>query len=262
MISSRRNERIKTIRDLRACKDEIAFLEGPHLVEEMLATGLECLEALVTPDFMARPTGRRLADRLAREPLAVSASVLASVSDAATPQGVLAVVKLPRRGVGGLPLIAGGVYIFLDHIQDPGNLGALIRSAEATSVAGVALTHGCAHPNNPKALRASGGSLLRMPLAVNAGLEEILAHLSPIAPALVALESGRGDDFYETDLSGAMVLALGSEGAGLDPSLSERADLRITIPVAAPVESLNVTVAASVVLHDLARRRRSGSGNA
>lgn len=256
MITSRRNERIKTIRDLRRCKGEYAFLEGPHLVEEMLSTGLDWVEVLVTPEFLERAAGRSIAERLARPPLEVTASVLSSITDASSPQGVLAVARLPRAGVESLPLLPGGVYLFLDRIQDPGNLGAIVRSAEATSVAGIALSPGCAHPNNPKALRASGGSLLRLPIATGVGLEPTVVHLAEVAPRLVAVDSNRGGDLYETELEGALLLAFGSEGAGLDRELDERADLRITIPVSAPVESLNVTVAASVVLHELARRRR------
>lgn len=260
MITSRRNDRVKTIRRLRDCKDEIAILEGPRLVEEMVASGLEPMEVLATPEFLARPGGEQLARLLHRAPLEVSASVLASVTDAATPQGVLAVVELPRAGVEQLPLVDGGVYLFLDGLQNPGNLGALVRSAEATRVAGVVVTAGSAHPNHPKALRASGGSLLRIPIAFRAGLEETLDHLRPLGPRLLALEAGPGGvDLYEARLGGTQVLALGSEGRGLDPATSARADLRIRIPVAAPVESLNVTVAGSVVLYELARRSSGAS---
>jgi TrmH family RNA methyltransferase len=145
----------------------------------------------------------------------------------------------------------------LDRIQDPGNLGALVRSAEATSVAGIGLAPGCAHPNNPKALRASAGSLLRVPVAVSVGLEAVLAHLSNLSPTVVALDPSGGEDLYDSDLEGCMILALGTEGSGLPPELRSRADLRITIPVAEPVQSLNVTVAASVALHEIARRRRA-----
>ncbi len=252
MITSRRNERIKTIRDLRSCKDEIAFLEGPHLVEDMLAAGRAPLYLLATPEFLARSSGQ-----ITKTPMVVTQSVLASLTDAATPQGVLAVVEIPRGGVEDLPRHPGAVYLFLDRVQDPGNLGAVVRSAEATSVAGIALGPGCAHPNNPKALRASSGSLLRVPVAIRTDLDSVLAHLAELEPTLVALAPKRGDDLYETALEGSLVLALGSEGLGLAGDLSARADVRITIPVARPVESLNVTVAASVVLHELARRRRA-----
>jgi len=257
MISSRQNRRIKTIRGLRACKDEFAFLEGPHLVEELLGAGLELVEVLVTPEFLATEAGRALADRLPRSRLVVTESVLTSLTEAVAPQGVLAIAELPRSGVEVLPRVSGGVYLLLDRVQDPGNLGALARSAEATSVAGIALAPGCAHPNHPKALRASAGSLLRVPVAVGTDLDSVRAHLSELSPAVVALEPDGGDDLYEAELEGCLVLVLGSEGSGLPAELRSQADLRITIPLAQPVESLNVTVAASVVLHELARRRRA-----
>ncbi len=257
MISSRQNRHIKTIRRLRACKDEFAFLEGPRLAEETLGAGLELVEVLATPEFLAGQTGRAIAEQLVKSPLVVAESVLASVTDAGTPQGILAIAALPRSDVAALTRVPDGVYLYLECVQDPGNLGALARSAEATSVAGIALSPGCAHPNNPKALRASAGSLLRMPVAVDADLSSLLTHLSALSPTLVALEPEGGDDLYETGLGGALVLALGSEGTGLSAGTRARADLRVTVPVAQPVESLNVAVAASIVLHELSRRRRT-----
>lgn len=257
MISSRQNRRIKTIRGLKTCKEEFAFLEGPHLIEEVIDAGLEFLEVLATREFLASESGQAIGDRLVRPPLVVTTSVLTSITDTGAPQGVLAVAEVPRTGVKALPSVPGGIYLFLDRVQDPGNLGALVRSAEATSVAGIALAPGCAHPNNPKALRASAGSLLRTPVAMNADVDSVLAHLSTLSPALVALDPDGGDDLYETALEGSLILALGSEGSGLPAEVRSRADLRITIPVAEPVESLNVAVAASIVLHELARRRRA-----
>ncbi len=234
-------------------------MEGPHLVEEALDAGLELQEVVASPEFLDGDTGSRIADRLAEAPLIVAETVLASLTDAGTPPGILAVTPLARTGVERLAAVPGGVYLFLDRVQDPGNLGALVRSSEATSVTGIALAPGCAHPNNTKALRASAGSLLRVPIAVGADLDSLLAHLARLSPVLVALDPDGGDDLYETELSGSVVLALGSEGSGLPNEVRVRADLRLTIPVAPPVESLNVTVAASVVLHELARRRRGPS---
>ena len=131
-----------------------------------------------------------------------------------------------------------------------------MRSAEATGVAGVALGPGSAHPNHPKALRASAGSLLRVPTAVEASVAELAAHLEGVSPALVGLDAATGDDLYATDLPGATILALGAEGAGLSTDLRARADTLVSVPSAPTVESLNVAVAGSVVLHELARRRR------
>jgi TrmH family RNA methyltransferase len=254
MIVSRNNRRIKNMRRLKACKDERALLDEPDLVGEALAAGLEVEEVLVTPDFLAGAAGRRLAALLPVEPVEVAPELLAEVADVRTPQGVVAAVRLPRPGVEGLPRRPGAIYLYLDGLQDPGNLGALVRVAEAAGAAGVALSPGCAHPNHPRALRGSAGSLLRLPTAAGVAAEELERHLSPLSPRWLALVPRGGEDLWAADLAGALVLALGAEGPGLSPGVAARAGTRLTIPLAPPVESLNATVAAALVLFE--RRRR------
>src|SRR6185436_13712949 len=107
--------------------------------------------------------GREIARLLPREPTLASADVLDSLADADSPKGLLAIAHLPRGGPETLPLRQGSMYLYLDGLQDPGNLGAIARVAEATGVAGLALSPGSVHPNHPRALRASAGGLLRLP---------------------------------------------------------------------------------------------------
>jgi TrmH family RNA methyltransferase len=140
-------------------------------------------------------------------------------------------------------------------LQDPGNLGALARVAEAAGAAGLALSPGTAHPNHPRALRASAGSLLRLPVAVGCEAAAVDRHLAPLRPRWLALVPREGEDLWRAALDGALVLALGAEGPGLSPALRERADLGLTIPIEPPVESLNATVAAALVLFEVRRRR-------
>lgn len=248
------------MRRVRRCKDDRALLEGPHLVMEALAAGLDPESVLATPEFLEREEGWELARRLGGAPDRVRDDLLASVMDADSPRGVAAVVRLPRRGADGLPVVPDGLYLFAERLQDPGNLGALVRSAEAAGAAGVALSLGCAHPNHPRALRASAGSLLRLPVALGAEPADLDAHLGALSPRWLALAVRGGEELWRCDLSGALVLAVGAEGPGLSRELSRRADLRLTIPMAAPVESLNATVAASLVLFEV--RRRHGAPDA
>ncbi len=275
MIASRQNRTLKDIRRLRRSKGEHALLEGPHLVAEALAAGLTLDPILITPGFLASPAGVSLARRFPVAPLAVEDRLLDELADADTPRGLLAVAHLPRGGVAALPARAGGIYLFVEGLQDPGNLGALARVAEAAGAAGMALAEGTAHPNHPRALRASAGSLLRLPLAVGADAAELHRHLAAAAaravasPARaaqapgatvtwVALAPRDGIDLYNPAAEcsgGTLVLALGAEGPGLSQALLERATMRLTIPVAPPVESLNATVAAALVLYELRRRR-------
>lgn len=255
MIQSSQNKIVKDIRRLLKSKGDHAALEGPHLVEEALKSGLALERLLMTAEFAERPEGNALA-RASRCPVTlVAASVLAGLADADSPQGVLALAHLERLGVSALPRRVNGVYVFAEGLQDPGNLGALARSAEAAGVAGLVLTTGSAHPNHPRALRASAGSLLRLPLACQVRPEELASHLTNLRPRWVALDPAARETLYEADLGGPLVLLLGGEGPGLSAQLLSRADLRVRIPLAAPVESLNATVAAAVVLFEIHRRR-------
>jgi TrmH family RNA methyltransferase len=256
MITSRQNQRLKDIRRLRRSKGERALLEGPHLVGEALAAGLVLEEILATPPFLDSAEGRRLAPSLSVAPLPVSPELLATLTDADSPRGILAVARLPRRGVEALPVRPGRPYLYLDGLQDPGNLGALARVAEAAGAAGLALSPGCAHPNHPRALRASAGSLLRLPLAVEVESDALDRHLAPAQPRWAALVPRGGEDLYQAPLDGTLVLAVGAEGPGLSPGLLARIELRLTIPMEAAVESLNATVAAALVLFEVRRRLR------
>jgi len=191
----------------------------------------------------------------------VSPEVLAELTDADSPRGLLAVARLPRFGVETLPVRPDCPYLYLEGLQDPGNLGALARVAEAAGAAGLALSPGCAHPNHPRALRASAGSLLRLPLAVGVAAEALDAHLALAHPRWAALVPRGGEDLYRARLEGTAILAVGAEGPGLSPALLARAGFRagllLTIPMAPAVESLNATVAAALVLFEM-RRRRDG----
>ncbi len=237
------------------------MLEGPHLVGEALKAGLALDPVLATPEFLAGAEGREIALLLPREPMLASADVLDSLADADSPKGLLAIAHLPRGGPETLPLRQGGLYLYLDGIQDPGNLGAIARVAEATGVEGLALSPGSVHPNHPRALRASAGSLLRLPAAIGVTAEAFSAHLAPISPTWAALATAGGRDLYAAELPGgatSLILALGAEGPGLSREIEQlvaREGLPLTIPLASPVESLNVAVAAAVALFEIRRRR-------
>jgi TrmH family RNA methyltransferase len=254
MIRSAQNRKIKDIRRLSRSKGDVAVLEGPHLVAEALAAGLALAEVLVTPAFLSTPEGARLTRR-APSVVEVSPEILESLADADSPQGVLALASLPRGGVESLPVRPGGVYVYAEALQDPGNLGALVRTCEAAGVSGVALGRGSAHPNHRRSLRASAGSLLRLPTAINVAPEDLARRLEGSAPRWLALSPRNGVSWREAGVAGTVVLLVGAEGPGLSPELLGRAEQRLTIPLAPPVESLNATVAAALMLFEIQRRR-------
>lgn len=207
---------------------------------------------LATAAFLDSAEGRRLVPRLRRAPLEVTEEGLAAVADADSPRGLLAVSHLPRGGPEALSPPRDAVCLYLEAIQDPGNLGALARVAEAFGAAALVLSAGCAHPNHPRALRASAGSLLRLPIAVDATIGA-LDRQWPAPPTWAALAAHGGGVPDGAAAPRPLVLALGAEGSGLSPALAARADRTWTIPLGGRVESLNVAVAAAIALFSLSR---------
>jgi len=251
MIESRSNETLKAIRRLRRRQGDHALLEGPHLIGAALDAGLDLETVLVTEPFETSAAGALLLPRLRRAPRRVAPALLDELADADSPRGVVALARLPRGGAGALPVLRDGLYVYLDGVQDPGNVGAVARVAEAFGAAGRVLPPGSAHPNHPRALRASAGSLLRLPVGIDVTIAELDRHLAPLRPgwaALAAHGGGRPDGAVPRPL----VVALGAEGPGLSAIVLARADRLWTLALAAPVESLNVAVTAGIVLHSLA----------
>jgi TrmH family RNA methyltransferase len=226
MITSRDNERLKLVRKLheRRWRDKLGLfvVEGEDLVDAGLAAGLEPADRLVAGEDVEAP-------------------LLAEVSSLAHPPRVVAVF---RRD--GLPGGTRPVTLALWRVADPGNVGTLFRAADAFG-AGVALSEGCADPTGPKALRASMGSVFRVPLC---GFD------APRGRRVALVPSG-GVRLPELDLGGDVVLVLGAERHGLPPAVLERCDERATIPQPGGGDSLNVALAGAIALYELARRHQA-----
>ncbi len=255
MITSAQNRKVKDIRRWRRRKGEMAILEGPHLVQEALARGLDFVILLATESFATSEEGAFLAGR--RDLELIHEDLLDRITDSDSPRGVLAVGSLPHHDLAALPKVSGGTYLYLDGIQNPGNLGALARVAEAAGVTALVCGHGTAHPNHPRALRASAGSLLRLPVAVEAKPEDLSNHLASLEAQWWILDASAPNSFWVEPFPETLVLALGAEGPGVSDDLRRLTHRPVSIPLAAPVESLNVTVAAALALFE--RRRRLGS---
>ncbi len=237
-----------------------AVLEGPHLVLEALALGLKLRPVLATEEFLATTQGQEVLARLPRPPLLATSRILDALADADSPRGLLAACSLPRLGLADLAPRENSIWLYLDRIQDPGNLGALARVAEGLGASGLILSPGCADPNHARALRASAGSLLRLPVAVHAEPAEARGRLSGIAgreapgALWIGLEAHQGAIRLDeiAPACRTTIIALGAEGPGLSAVTRAQLDIAVTIPLAGKLESLNVAVAAALVLARLA----------
>ena len=256
-----------TVRDLQRRKARgrrgLAVLEGVRLVEEALAAGLEFKGALVSPDLARTTRGQALTAELASHAVTVEevgARAFGQLAGTDTPQGILAVVAPRTWSVTDVPTTpgGGGAVLVVDGVQDPGNVGTLIRTAHALGASASVLLRGSADPMNAKALRAAMGATFRHPVlqlddapfikwARERGLTLWAAAVDgvPLARALDASRSPKE----------LIAVIVGNEGAGIRPQLNAVAAQRVAIPLAGGAESLNVAVAAGILLYEVLRGR-------
>lgn len=255
MIVSRQNEKIKLIRRLRRCKEtDLALLEGPHLIRAAIEAGIEVEFLLAKPQFVEATDRSQMLASLASKVYTVDPRILDQVSDADSPRGVLAVCRWSQGKISSLPIVERGIYLYIDGVQNPGNLGALVRVAEAFGVTGLALAPGTSQPNHPRALRASAGSLLRTPIAIRVEVHQLRDHLKTISPPWIALQPRGGKALSSCELNSPFVLAVGSEGRGLRQAVADLVDEHLSIEMSDQVESLNATVATAIALYELIGR--------
>lgn len=246
------------IRDLRLRRGRerrgLALAEGVRLVEEALSARVGIRHAAVSPALETTPRGAALKTALAGAgvPLAeMDDRALAGLSDTEHPQGVIAVIEPPTWTLDLLTPRAGDVVVVLDGVQDPGNVGAIARTALGLGAHGVIALKGTAELTNPKVLRGSMGALFRLP-AVSTTDAEFLAWAKRVGAAVWITDS-TGERPGGQRLTAPVALVLGNEGAGVRPELEREASRRLTIPLAAGVESLNVAVAAGILLYEVRR---------
>lgn len=261
-IQSPSNPRVKEtlrIRDRGSrCGRDVFVIEGPNLVEACLAEGpgSGLVRVFATAGFIAR--NRALTERLKRkevELLEVSPAVLGKLSTTVTPQGIAALAYCKHPGLEALSL--KGVTVVCDGIQDPGNLGAIIRTSDALGCDAVVVLEGSCDPFAPKALRATAGSVFSIPVVP--GLRQRLPELLMRKGArLVASDPHGGVPLHRADLSPPVAVVFGSEAAGVSPVVGGAATLRVNIPIRAGAESLNVSASAAIVIYEAARQATKG----
>ncbi len=245
VLRSRDNPRVKRwaklARESRLRRSEgRALIEGPHLLEAFLSRNLKASAVLVTEAALADAEIASLVARSTREPVVMSDSVFKAISDAESPQGVAAEIPIPsvRRE---------GAWLFLEGVQDAGNVGAIVRSAAAFGAGAVILDRGCADPWSPKVLRAGmGGHFLLQVLQVDA----LESTLESFPGRLLCTVARGGEPLRRVDLSGKLGWIFGNEARGVSPEVVSLAPTRVTIPLAAGSESLNVAATAAICLYE------------
>jgi TrmH family RNA methyltransferase len=261
-VTSRHNERLREMARLIASSRERrksgrCVLEGAHLI------GVYC-ERLGMPEMLVvandalgdAEVGRLVARVPTARTFAISRALFSEIATLPPDIGVLAVVTAPRSA----PSSVGNFCLLLDGVQDPGNVGTMIRTAAAAGVDQVVLSPRCAFAWSPKALRAGQGAHFLTTLVEDTDLVEWSARFRTKGGRLVATVAAGAASIFASDLSGRVAVAIGSEGQGLSPALLAVADQRVTIPMAAGSESLNAAAAAAVLLFESVRQRTRTRG--
>lgn len=255
-VTSKHNPRLReaialiaSSRDRR--KAGKCVLEGEHLVS-VYGERHGAPETLVVTDAaMTHALVRRLVDRYDERTLIVSEPLLGTLATLPASVGILAVVKTPRSILG----TDGDFYLLLDEVQDPGNVGSMLRSAAAAGVAQVLLSKRCAFAWSPKVLRAGQGAHFCVDIVENVDLAAWAQRYRDGGGTVVAAVANGRNSLYAASLAGRVALIIGNEGAGLSAELAAQATLRLSIPMPGRIESLNAAAAAAVCLFECARQR-------
>jgi TrmH family RNA methyltransferase len=258
-ITSRRNARILEIgklkhRNHREKKGRF-LLEGIRGMEDALNTGAGIHEVLVSPYLLRNPKGRALYERLVTLGIrlyGVTDEVLKYASDTGTPQGIVASVNIP---VIEFRTHESQLVLLVDKIRDPGNLGTLIRSADAFGLAGIVLSGGVVDPFNPKCVRSTMGSILRMPIRVFEKAKDAIEFLKKDGFSIVAADIKAKVLCYDYNFSGKCGILIGSEAHGLTHEILSLCDSSVRIPMVGKTESLNLGVAGSVLMYEAYRQK-------
>jgi len=237
----------------------LALAEGVRLVEEALTDGISIRGAAISPLLESTTRGKALKASLAERTVRIETVAdddLVTLADTEHPQGIVAVIEPRRWGLDDIHLVPGTTVLVLDAVQDPGNVGTMLRTALALGAAGLVALKGTADLTNPKVIRAAMGASFRLP-AVPASPEEFVAwaRLQRSEIWVADAHGETADHLHRTADRAPVALVLGNEGAGLSVALERAADRRIAIRLSSNVESLNVAVAAGILLYEVTRDR-------
>ena len=233
------------------------LLDGAHLVSDAIAAGVAIELAAITPASREDPDVQALVSALQRndvETITVSASVMDAVSPVKTPSGIVALAERPAVDLAKVYASGAPLVVCAVDVQDPGNLGAIVRVCEAAGATGFVATGDSANPFSWKALRGAMGGTFRLPIAARGTVPDVIAAAHDHDVRIVAAVPRSGTPLPKMDFRQPIAIVIGGEGAGVSTAIMAAADASLTIPMRAPVESLNVAVAAALVLYEAARQ--------
>ncbi len=266
-VESPSNPLIKKVRALHTKQGRqehrLFIAEGEKLIEEALMKGASIVQVILSKSYHLRGNKSAVEEILVEHGLAKLPLVLVddrlfellSTLDNPPAASVLALLKEPEHKIENIFAGANPLVLILDGIQDPGNMGTIIRSALAMGVSGILMSKGCVDPFNPKVVRGASGALFQIPFVLNLSFEQIVQECKKNKLKVVALSPVAQHSLDLIDLKGGCALVLGNEGNGLDESSQALADVQAFIPMNKASESLNVASSCSMALYEASRQR-------
>jgi len=268
-ISSFQNPRVKFLRALRLRKhrqrERCFFVEGIRIVEEALACKAPLQTLVYAPDLLVSERARSLVEQVPPTlRLALSADVFRGLSERNQPQGIAAVIDMPEPPLSAISPAADMLLLVAFQLRDPGNLGAIVRTADATGAVGVVVVEPSVDLYDPQTVRATMGSLFALPIVRLAEADELWAWCDDVRraglPLCVVGTSAHGSLIhFDVDYDRPLALLIGSEQRGLPPSARARADVLVRLPMVGRASSLNASAAAAALVYEVIRQRRAAS---
>lgn len=253
-ITSRANPRLKHARSvMRGDDPALIFVEGSRLVEEALRSAIEIREVFVTETRLQNASFVSAFDSISCPVWKISESLADSISDTKNPQGIFVIASRPRWTLADLA--GSSLVVYLHEINNPANLGAIIRTAEAAGASGVVVSKRSADPFSSKSLRGAMGSAFRMPVVEGIDPVDAIEWAAVGGLATAAADIDGVTSYTEIDWTKPRLLVFGSEAHGLDKDIKKRVDDSLTIPMKNGVESLNLAVSCGVILFEAARQK-------
>ncbi len=257
MLTSTQNPLVKQIRKLQNAKErretQLFLLEGTHLIQEACAVDYPLLTVCYTPQWAARyPELHSIVSENGDRLELVSDEVLKSIATTVNPDGIVATA--PRLAIAK-PQIPANLTIALSTIQDPGNLGTMIRTAAAVGAEGLWVSQDSVDLDNPKVIRASAGQWFRLAMGVSDDLGALVKSYQQQGVRVISTTSHTQTSYWDVDLTQPTLILMGNEGAGLSDDLAALADLQVKIPMSPTVESLNVATTAALIMYEVRRQQ-------
>ncbi|MCS7264084.1 MAG: RNA methyltransferase [Armatimonadetes bacterium] len=263
-ITSRQNELyrfLKALTEPQTRKKQGAFLiEGATFVSELLEDkSRPILTIVLTPEFAETERGKEIIAKAQQKRISImlmSNALFKEIASSETPQGVLAAIRQPQREqIEQLKVPSSAKVVVLEGLQDPSNVGAIIRIADAIGALAVIYTKGTADPYAPKSVRASAGSLIHVPVLEVSSVKEAVDWLKAKSFQIVGTTPQEGTSIYKAKFADKVAVLIGNEARGLSEEAKRASDLLVTIPMIGKVSSLNAAVAAGVLLYEILRRQ-------